>query len=129
MRQTRVLRKERGCYAESFRICASSYAPSLAPPQSPTPLRASFGQNRRRGATPRLIPRRQPQVNFSGTILASEDPIPHADRTPPPDREHRDDALRLACATFRRVAGQIPFHKPSITQAEIDAVEAVLRSG
>ena len=45
------------------------------------------------------------------------------------DREHRDDAPRLACATFRRVAGQIPFHKPSITQAEIDAVEAVLRSG
>jgi len=27
------------------------------------------------------------------------------------------------------VAGQIPFHKPSITQAEIDAVAAVLRSG
>ncbi len=27
------------------------------------------------------------------------------------------------------MAGQIPFHKPSITQAEIDAVEAVLRSG
>ena len=32
-------------------------------------------------------------------------------------------------ATFRPVSGPIPFHRPSITQAEIDAVSAVLRSG
>ncbi len=33
------------------------------------------------------------------------------------------------CATFRHVSAPIPFHRPSITQAEIDAVSAVLRSG
>jgi dTDP-4-amino-4,6-dideoxygalactose transaminase len=36
---------------------------------------------------------------------------------------------RATCATFRAVPGPIPFHKPSITQAEIDSVSAVLRSG
>lgn len=33
------------------------------------------------------------------------------------------------CARVRAVAQSIPFHRPSITQAEIDAVSSVLRSG
>ena len=33
------------------------------------------------------------------------------------------------CATFRPVPTPIPFHRPSITQAEIEAVSGVLRSG
>src|SRR2546428_4455392 len=47
---------------------------------------------------------------------------------PFPPRLARDSAS-ATCATFRPVPVPIPFHKPSITQAEIDAVSAVLRSG